>query len=60
MRWAGAVVAAVALCVAASGPCGADDVPKPWVIADDNGGVLQNYYERCRACKHRRSVPRSG
>jgi hypothetical protein len=64
MRWAGAVVAAVALCVAASGPCGADDPglekrapspqpdelgrPKPWVIADDNGGVLQNYYERYR------------
>lgn len=26
MRWAGAVMAAVALCAAASGPCGADDV----------------------------------
>jgi hypothetical protein len=22
--------------------------PKPWVIADDNGGVLANYYERYR------------
>jgi hypothetical protein len=52
MRWGGAVVAAVAFCVAASGPCGADDVParpKPIVIADDNGGVLGNYYERYRA-----------
>jgi len=49
MRWAGAVVAAVALCVAASYLCGADDVsarPKPIVIAGDNGGVLQVYYER--------------
>jgi hypothetical protein len=61
MQWAGTVVAAVALCVAASGPCGADDAvssapqpaeparPKPWVIADDNGGVVRNYYERYRA-----------
>ena len=48
MRWAGGPVAAV-LCVAASDPCGADDVsarPKPIVIAGDNGGVLQVYYER--------------
>ena len=52
MRWAGAVVAAVALCVAASDLCGADDVsarPKPIVIAGDNGGVLQVYYERYQA-----------
>src|SRR5262245_32786158 len=51
MRWVGAMVAAVALCVAASGPGGADDVsalPKPWMIADDNGGALANYYERYR------------
>jgi hypothetical protein len=57
MRWAGAVVAVVALGVAASGPCGADDAvspapqPKPWVIAGsfpDNGGSLESYYERYR------------
>ena len=51
MRWASALAAAVVLCVAASDPCGADDVsarPKPIVIAGDNGGVLQNYYERYR------------
>jgi hypothetical protein len=56
MRWAGAVVA---LGVAASGPCDADDAvspapqPKPWVwvIASpfpDNGGSVANYYERYR------------
>jgi hypothetical protein len=59
MRWAGAVVAVVALGVAASGPCDADDAvspapqPKPWVkvIASfpDNGGALQVYYERYQA-----------
>jgi hypothetical protein len=59
MRWAGAVVAVVALGVAASGPCDADDAvspapqPKPWVkvIAGfpDNGGSLANYYERYQA-----------
>ena len=51
MRWASAVVAAVALCVAESDPCGADDVsarPKPIVIAGDNGGRLRDYYERYR------------
>jgi len=46
MRWAGV---AVALCVAAGDRCGADDLPaprKPMVIANDNGGILQNYLER--------------
>src|SRR5262249_17183746 len=59
MRWAGAVVAVVALGVAASGPCDADDAvspapqPKPSVrvIASplpDNGGSVANYLERYR------------
>jgi hypothetical protein len=45
MRWAGAVAA---LCVAAGGPSSADESarPKPIVIAGDNGGALQVYYER--------------
>ena len=56
MRWAGAVVA---LGVAASGPCDADDAvspapqPKPWVrvIASpfpDDGGSVAKYLERYR------------
>ena len=59
MRWAGAMVAVVALGVGASGPCDAEDAvspapqPKPrvWVIASafpDNGGSLAYYYERYR------------
>ena len=59
MRWARAVVAVVALGVAASGPCDADDAvspapqPKPWVrvIANpfpDDGGSVAKYLERYR------------
>jgi hypothetical protein len=59
MRWARAVVAVVALGVAASGPCDAEDAvspapqPKPWVrvIASplpDDGGSVAKYLERYR------------